>query len=785
MQLQKRTIFPRFEPRPPGYATYKGNLPDDWLDHDGLFYITNEGTLRLSDQHAPAGNATWVTLPTAPDLGTGLHQQLETRFLYTPATMDWLLGADATNKHGYVFRQQTNFIFLYRYVGGVLSASLANSGLVSLTLGTEYILRARRTYTAAGTVSHLYAEICTPAAPFTSLASVSLDETTPVELRTAGVVGLSVPTLDTVSVRQIRNWTYTSDGTFEAGWASLENPTAGIVELWCQAPLNASGAVTYTWHRSTTAGFTPSGATEIGTGQKFIDTTAEAGTRYFWRCVQTTATAQSATSNEAGGVVEQTPLGIMVIGDSLWGWPEQEGHSAFLGNFTTETAAPKLERLLSEMLNRRVVVYNAAVLGTTTAHWQPGAAPIDTVGNLNAKVTAAIAAFDAAGVLAGERYAQDSLGVNDAINGVTAGTFLANSGSIRDYVLANGFSKFMLAYPTATHGPIQTNALTLEYNSEIDSLIAGNTIAGPSLIFDGTLANPSDRMDTTHTNAAGKRRMVGQFAERWAEAVVVSQGGPIAIYGGQTDYGIGGPTTDFTLAFPEQADGVGTITITAIKGTLFVSSPGDMVGNNTSNVVVTPLAGATNLTFAFTGALAGTGYIGFANTFGWTNPSTLAVFIIGSAEYADDSDLDDWYGTLNIDIYSNLDNTTTTRDTARIYKFLAKADAWINLAFKRVGRSTPIATDADDFTALTDVAAEWAGAMLAKGRGDLPAAFSSRDAFDGAMDGHIERAQARLKELVGDWVDAEGDSTVDVPGIMETVNMTFGPDDVTDEMEGV
>lgn len=123
--------------------------------------------------------------------------------------------------------------------------------------------------------------------------------------------------------------------------------------------------------------------------------------------------------------------------------------------------------------------------------------------------------------------------------------------------------------------------------------------------------------------------------------------------------------------------------------------------------------------------------------------------------YADSSDLDDFYGVENVTAYSDLADADT-RDNARIQKFLDYADDWINLAFKQVGRTTPIPSDADDFSTLTRIAAEWAGAMLAKGRGDLPDKYKG-DAFDSFMDGHIERAQAALQSLVDSWLELNPD----------------------------
>lgn len=150
--------------------------------------------------------------------------------------------------------------------------------------------------------------------------------------------------------------------------------------------------------------------------------------------------------------------------------------------------------------------------------------------------------------------------------------------------------------------------------------------------------------------------------------------------------------------------------------------------------------------------------------------------------YADVGDLWDWYGVKNINAYSDLENgSTDAPDNDRIQKWLDKADAWIDLAFTRAGRTVPITSDESDFSALTDVAAEWAGAMLAKGRGDLSSGFSKPDGFDDSMDGHIERAQARLNELVSGWQDTNEDSTVTQPGVFTFVPLVRSTASAGDE----
>jgi hypothetical protein len=149
-------------------------------------------------------------------------------------------------------------------------------------------------------------------------------------------------------------------------------------------------------------------------------------------------------------------------------------------------------------------------------------------------------------------------------------------------------------------------------------------------------------------------------------------------------------------------------------------------------------------------------------------PTTGTTVTGATSVYADTADLEDFYGVSNITIYSDLENAGT-RDSARIQVWLTRADDWINLAFKRAGRTTPIADTEDDFTALTMIAAEWAGAMLAKGRGDLPAGFSSRDGFDSFMDGHIERAEKRLAELVSAWLEANPEDDAEITEAVQAI----------------
>src|SRR5436305_351341 len=102
----------------------------------------------------------------------------------------------------------------------------------------------------------------------------------------------------------------------------------------------------------------------------------------------------------------------------------------------------------------------------------------------------------------------------------------------------------------------------------------------------------------------------------------------IFVTGGDTTVALAATTSSFTVTLPSAADGTNTITLSATHGTIFADIlAGGTLGNNSPTVVVTLAAGQTSFTFNFTGTSNGDALITLANTFGWTNPDEIEVFV--------------------------------------------------------------------------------------------------------------------------------------------------------------
>lgn len=142
---------------------------------------------------------------------------------------------------------------------------------------------------------------------------------------------------------------------------------------------------------------------------------------------------------------------------------------------------------------------------------------------------------------------------------------------------------------------------------------------------------------------------------------------------------------------------------------------------------------------------------------------------------SDYGDIAIWYdigGLNNVKIYSDLQDTGN-QDDARIQRWMDFADDFINNKWKDAGETTtPIVAGDDRFLRLQRIHAMWGIAMMAKGRGDIPSQFSTRDAFDNQMDGLIERAEKELDAMIEAWKVAQ-DGTAGSAGI-ESIPLTFG-----------
>lgn len=129
------------------------------------------------------------------------------------------------------------------------------------------------------------------------------------------------------------------------------------------------------------------------------------------------------------------------------------------------------------------------------------------------------------------------------------------------------------------------------------------------------------------------------------------------------------------------------------------------------------------------------------------------------------------FGVANVISYSDIENTGS-EDTDNEQQWLDYATDWIELAFSRVGRPIPILNTEKDFTSIQLAATEWWVPMMAKGRGDLPEGVSNADGFDSMMDGHIERAEKALADLLRLW--NENNSTSGAVSSASAVTVSVG-----------
>jgi phage gp36-like protein len=89
-----------------------------------------------------------------------------------------------------------------------------------------------------------------------------------------------------------------------------------------------------------------------------------------------------------------------------------------------------------------------------------------------------------------------------------------------------------------------------------------------------------------------------------------------------------------------------------------------------------------------------------------------------SGQYASQSDIESQFGTSNVRVWSQLDNSVTTADETRIQQALDFADARIISTFAGYGNYvTPLAPLGSDVTLVTRWAAVLAGAWLYQSRG--------------------------------------------------------------------
>ncbi len=366
-------------------------------------------------------------------------------------------------------------------------------------------------------------------------------------------------------------YTSASAGTPTAGTASLSAATNTTITVTCSAASGGNAPLTYQWHRSTTAGFTPGAGTVLSgaTSLTYADSASlAADTPYFYVCRCTDNTGQTADSLQIAGILRAAPLVLGFVGDSItYGYGLSAGQDPCTQVGTILAKACK---------SRAVTVVNRGISGTTTSVWTSG----------SSNLVAAKAAFAAAGC----SHIHYALGVNDAVVPTTAAQYKANVQSAVNDLVAAGY-KVILSYPTyVPAGTSYTNAaavaLLRSYLPQLDSLIDGvNVLRGDILAPAYFMDNLSElQSDQIHPNAAGALSL----ATMWARAIdrsvlqvsIGSGSGGTYPTAGQVLTGITyGPTgTDYTGTLRNPALDVFPTAAQVLSGVTF-GPTGNMTGS--------------------------------------------------------------------------------------------------------------------------------------------------------------------------------------------------------------
>lgn len=307
------------------------------------------------------------------------------------------------------------------------------------------------------------------------------------------------------------NYTAAAAGAPTAGTASLSSATVTTLNVTCTAASGGTAPLTYQWHRSTTANFTPGAGTVVSgaTSLTLADSTGlSQDTPYYYKLRVTDATSLTADSNQIAGSLRLPDLNLGGLGDSI---TNQYGLTA--GQGPLEQAAVQL-RVMGGY--RNVTVVNRGINGASTADWLSGST------NLNNAKTA----FAAGGVT----HVHIMLGANDAAAGTlrSAAAYKTNLQNIITDLVGAGY-KVILSYPTYIPAGANSNATTAAgvalaqaYQAEIDSLINNTTILrGDTKSFNAYMDNLAAwyQADMTHPNVTGAQALGSMWSRAMYEAI--------------------------------------------------------------------------------------------------------------------------------------------------------------------------------------------------------------------------------------------------------------------------
>lgn len=282
----------------------------------------------------------------------------------------------------------------------------------------------------------------------------------------------------------VYNTSYLTSVIFADATAGLASGTANSitatntqVNLTSSAATGGSGTYTYCWHRDTDPYFTAGSGnalSTLGAHQNYADTTAVAGTQYFY-IVEANDGGGSVYSNTVAGRLWAAQINLGAAGDSITNGQTGSGAS---GTFPGTQAALLYPQIAGE---RIVNCTNEGVNGSASGDWISGSTNLIAAKSAFASASVTIVFF--------------TLGTNDCINSVSAATYKSNMQSGVNDLIGAGY-KVILNYPTGQN-PATSGATDLEYTllqsylPQLNSLVDNvNVFLGDVTFLRMCLENP-------------------------------------------------------------------------------------------------------------------------------------------------------------------------------------------------------------------------------------------------------------------------------------------------------
>ncbi len=364
---------------------------------------------------------------------------------------------------------------VYRVNAAGTPTQLGTFAAGAFTSGQRYRVSIAVSGSAPTTIE---ARAAAEATPNTNIATKSVTDST-AELQSAGRAGMNVAHFDTNPVRFYEAQVYDFDGSWPtfstaaiaSGSIKFGSATSTTVTISSAAVASGGvGSLTYSWHRSQTAGFTP-GPSNVISGQTTSNLTGYAASSgvWFYKRRATDSISQTADSNQVAATLKDavvTVAKIGFIGDSITANLPTDDSSELT---PADTCAMWLGLLSNG--DRDVTIVNEGIGGTKSADWTPSAG--------TGYLSAAKADFASAGVT----HVMIMLGANDAstLANVSAASYGSSLSAICNDLVGSGY-KVVLHYPMYIK-PAALNAFDeaapgrlLSYQAQIDGLCNGISV---------------------------------------------------------------------------------------------------------------------------------------------------------------------------------------------------------------------------------------------------------------------------------------------------------------------